>query len=235
VLRVESFPTDAGFTISGRLAAASVRSEAGPGSLSATARALALPSLNGPDRSSPLKDRLHDSRTFIMVNPSQFTRTPKLCLALSKKLQRHRQEGLGACRTLFAGKWGQIEQPWGRHCPSGKMAQRFKNIDPNIPLADPPDLRDWVAEDDLVHFVIHAVQRLPLSAFAVNYKRCGHRRYSPHVALALLIHCYANGIFSSRSIERATYRDIAVRYLTGNTHPDHDTTCACRRLRNRST
>ena len=33
--------------------------------------------------------------------------------------------------------------------------------------------------------------------------------------LSLLIYCYANGIFSSRRIERATYRDVAVRYLTG--------------------
>jgi hypothetical protein len=34
----------------------------------------------------------------------------------------------------------------------------------------PPDLRDWVAEDDLVHFVIEAVERLPLSTFAVNHR-----------------------------------------------------------------
>jgi hypothetical protein len=47
--------------------------------------------------------------------------------------------------------------------------------------------------------------------------------------LALLIYCYANGIFSSRRIERATYRDLAVRYLTGDTHPDHDTIAAFRR------
>lgn len=30
-------------------------------------------------------------------------------------------------------------------------------------------------------------------------------------------------------IERLTYRDVAVRYLTGDTHPDHDTICAFRR------
>jgi transposase len=47
--------------------------------------------------------------------------------------------------------------------------------------------------------------------------------------LALLIYCYANGIFSSPRIEGATYRDIAVRYLTANTQPDHDTICAFRR------
>jgi transposase len=57
----------------------------------------------------------------------------------------------------------------------------------------------------------------------------------PHMMLALLIDCYANGIVSSRSTERATYRDIAARYLTGNTHPDHDTICTCRGLRSRST
>jgi transposase len=99
----------------------------------------------------------------------------------------------------------------------------------------PLGLRDWVAEDDLVHFVIHAVERLPLSAFAVNYKGCGDEQYPPHMMLALLIDCHANGIVSSRRIEQATYRDIAVRYLTGNTHPDHNTICTCRRLRSIST
>lgn len=93
----------------------------------------------------------------------------------------------------------------------------------------PPDLRDWVDEDDLVHFVIAAVQRLPLSHLHVNYKGTGDAQYSPHMMLALLIYSYANGMTSSRRIERATHRDIAVRYLTGNTHPDHDTISAFRR------
>ncbi len=46
--------------------------------------------------------------------------------------------------------------------------------------------------------------------------------------LALLIYCYANGIFSSRRIERATYRDVGVRYVAANTHPDHDTVASFR-------
>ena len=53
------------------------------------------------------------------------------------------------------------------------MAHRFKNTDRHTPLLLLPDLRDWVAEDDLVHFVIQAVERLPLSTFAVNHKGCG--------------------------------------------------------------
>ena len=112
---------------------------------------------------------------------------------------------------------------------SATRAHRFKNIGRNTPLLLPPDLRDWVAEDDLVHFVIQAVERLPLSTFAVNHKGCGDEQYPPHTMLALLIYCYAHGIFSSRHIERATYRDVAVRYLTADTHPDHDTLCAFRR------
>ena len=109
------------------------------------------------------------------------------------------------------------------------MAHRFKNTDRNTPLLLPPNLRDWVAEDDLVHFVIQAVERLPLSTFAVNHKGCGDEQYPPHTMLALLIYCYANGLLSSCRIERATYRDVAVRYLTADTHPDHDTICAFRR------
>ena len=109
------------------------------------------------------------------------------------------------------------------------MPHRFKNIDRTTPMFLPPDLRDWVAEDDLVHFVISAADRLPLSTFAVNHKGCGDEQYPPHMMLALLLYCYANGLFSSRRIERATYRDIAVRYLTADQHPDHDTICAFRR------
>ena len=112
---------------------------------------------------------------------------------------------------------------------SAAMAHRFKNIDRNTPMLLPPDLRDWVAEDDLVHLVISAVDRLPLGTFAVNHKGCGDEQYPPHMMLSLLIYSYANGLFGSRRIERATYRDLAVRYLCANCHPDHDTICAFRR------
>jgi len=51
---------------------------------------------------------------------------------------------------------------------------------------------------------------------------------------ALLVYCNSQGLYSSRRIERATWHHIAVRYLTGDTHPDHDTICAFRR-RNKET
>ncbi len=109
------------------------------------------------------------------------------------------------------------------------MKPRFVSVDRNQPLLLPPDLRDWIPEDDLVHFVIQAVEGLNLSAFSVNVTGSGSAQYPPHMMLSLLIYCYANGVFSSRRIEQATYRDIAVRYLTGDTHPDHDTIAKFRR------
>ena len=47
--------------------------------------------------------------------------------------------------------------------------------------------------------------------------------------LALLIYADARGIFSSRRIEAATHRDVAVRYVAANTRPDHDTIATFRR------
>ena len=93
----------------------------------------------------------------------------------------------------------------------------------------PPDLREWIPEDDLAHFVIEAVERVDMGAFKVNRRGTGSAQYHPRVMLALLIYCYANGIFSSRRIERATRRDIGVRFVTANSHPDHDTIATFRR------
>ena len=38
-----------------------------------------------------------------------------------------------------------------------------------------PDLRDWIPEDDLAHFVIAAVERVDLGAFKVNHRVRGRR------------------------------------------------------------
>ena len=93
----------------------------------------------------------------------------------------------------------------------------------------PPDLRDWLPADDLGHFVIEAVERVDLGAFKVNHRGTGSAQYHPRMMLALMIYCYANGIFSSRRIERATHRDIGVRFVAANRHPDHDTIARFRR------
>ena len=57
----------------------------------------------------------------------------------------------------------------------------------------------------------------------------GKPPHHPRLLLSLLIYSYANGIFSSRRIERATHRDIGVRFVAANLHPDHDTIAVFRR------
>lgn len=109
------------------------------------------------------------------------------------------------------------------------MAERFVNVDRDTPLLLPPDLRDWVPEDDMVHFVVEAANGVDMSAFRVNHRGTGCEQYPPRMMLALLVYCYSHGIFGSRRIERATHRDVGVRLLTGDTHPDHDTICKFRR------
>jgi transposase len=93
----------------------------------------------------------------------------------------------------------------------------------------PPDLKDWLPADDVAHFIVAAVDRVALASFQVPDRTGGKPQYHPRLMLALLIYGYANGIFSSRRIERATYRDVGVRFVAANLHPDHDTIAVFRR------
>ena len=109
------------------------------------------------------------------------------------------------------------------------MGPRFKHLDRDTPLLLPPNLRDWLPADHLVHFVLEAVETLDLRGFRVNERGTGDEQFPPSVMLALLIYCYATGTFSSRRIEQATHDSVPVRVLTADTHPDHDTICTFRR------
>ena len=106
---------------------------------------------------------------------------------------------------------------------------RFVNIDRDTPMLLPPDLRDWIPSDHLVHFVIDAIESIDTTSAQINHRGTGHEQYPPAMLLALLVYSYCTGQFSSRQIERASHSDVAVRFLCANTHPDHDTLCTFRR------
>ena len=109
------------------------------------------------------------------------------------------------------------------------VTSKFVDCDRDQAFLLPRDLRDWIPVDDLGHFVIEAVDLVDLWVFKVNRRGTGSAQHHPRMMLALLIYCHANGIFSSRRIERATYRDIGVRFVAANHHPDHDTIASFRR------
>jgi transposase len=109
------------------------------------------------------------------------------------------------------------------------MGPRFVNIDRDTPLLLPPNLRDWVPADHLAHFVVDAVEAMDLRQVKVNSRGTGDEQYPPFMMLGLLIYSYATGTFGSRRIEQSTYDNVAVRFITADTHPDHDTLCTFRR------
>src|SRR5258708_3262331 len=109
------------------------------------------------------------------------------------------------------------------------MAAGYRVIDEEPPLLLPTSLRDWLPPDHLVHVIMDAVEELDLSRARVNQRGSGDAHDPPGLLLALLIYSYGTGMFSSRDIERASYENVAVRYLCGDTHPDHDTICEFRR------
>jgi len=109
------------------------------------------------------------------------------------------------------------------------MAAKFVHIDHDTPLLLPPDLRDWIPKGHMVHFVMDAVDAFDLKAAKINQRGTGSAQYPPATMLSLLIYCYATGTFSSRKIEALTYDSVPVRFLTADTHPDHDSICKFRR------
>jgi len=110
------------------------------------------------------------------------------------------------------------------------MSERFVVVDRVTPMLLPPSLQDWLPQGHLAHFVVETVALLPLDGFQVNTRGTGSAQMPPSMMLSLLIYNYAVGRMSSRQIEKATYEDVASRYICGgDAHPDHDTICTFRR------
>jgi transposase len=90
----------------------------------------------------------------------------------------------------------------------------------------PASLHDWLPEGHLARFVGEVVEALDLSAIYGKYEEGDGRglaAYDPRMMVRLLIYGYCRGVASSRRMERATYEDVAFRYLAADEHPDHDT------------
>lgn len=106
--------------------------------------------------------------------------------------------------------------------PIGEQ-KTFRPYDPDQALLMAPVLQEWVPEGDLAHFVSDLVEdSLDLSAIYASYEEeRGYPPYDPRLMLKLLIYGYATGTVSSRKLEQATHRDVAVRMLCADQHPDY--------------
>jgi transposase len=111
------------------------------------------------------------------------------------------------------------------------MTKTFRPYTLDQQLLLPPDLRAWLPEGDLALFISDVVDELDLSGIYAAYESGdgrGQPPYHPAMIVKLLLYAYCVGTPSSRQIERATYRDVAMRVLAGDQHPDHDSIAAFR-------
>jgi transposase len=112
------------------------------------------------------------------------------------------------------------------------MGKRFRTCSLEQDYLLPPSLNDWLPEDHLARFIGEISETLDLNEIYQTYDRKDGRglaAYHPLLLTRLLLYGYCIGVRSSRRIERATYDDLAFRYLAANQHPDHDTIANFRR------
>lgn len=109
------------------------------------------------------------------------------------------------------------------------MIHKFIPTNRDQQLLFPPAIQDWVPERHLARFVVDIVSQLNLRPLAETYAGKGFKAYHPEILLSLLFYGYATGVFSSRKIEKATYDSVAFRFISANTHPDHDTIASFRK------
>ncbi|MCX6623033.1 MAG: IS1182 family transposase [Acidobacteria bacterium] len=111
------------------------------------------------------------------------------------------------------------------------MGKRFRTDHLDQGLLLPPSLHDWLPEGHLARFIADVVEELDLTAVYQSYEGDGRglAAYQPSMMIRLLVYGYCLGVVSSRKIERATHEDVAFRFLSADTHPDHDTIATFRK------
>src|SRR5437667_401363 len=105
------------------------------------------------------------------------------------------------------------------------MTKAYRPYTLDQQLLLPPDMRQWLPEGDLALFISDVVDELDLAAIYRAYETGdgrGQPPYEPAMMVKVLLYAYCTGLRSSRKIEQATYRDVAIRVVAGDQHPDQD-------------
>ena len=108
--------------------------------------------------------------------------------------------------------------------------KKFRNYNPDQEYLLPPAPRDWLPAGHLAHFIDDVVDELDLSAiYAAHDEERGQPPYHPRMMVKVWLYGFAQGIRSSRKLERALWEDVGFRMLSGNQQPDHWTLSQFRR------
>src|SRR5215218_1812147 len=137
------------------------------------------------------------------------------------------KRGRCGCGLSWAAWTDSFSAPSARR----SMAHDFRCPERRQTFLLPPDMRDWLPEDDIVHLILEAVALMDLSAFEAAHKLggAGQAPFAPAMLLSVLIYAYSHGVRSSRAIERLCRRDAGYRFIVGEHVPDHTVVARFRR------
>ena len=71
--------------------------------------------------------------------------------------------------------------------------------------------------------MVDVIAQLDLGPIYAQYAPPGREPIAPEILLGLLFNDYANGVFSSCKIEKATFESIPFRHIASGMYPGHDT------------
>jgi len=105
------------------------------------------------------------------------------------------------------------------------MAKGYRPVDRDQPFLLPPDMRQWLPAGHAAWLVIEAVRLLDTRVFHARRRAggAGAAGYDPDMMVTLLVWAYANGVTSSRRVERLCSQDVAFRVICAGNLPDHVT------------
>lgn len=113
------------------------------------------------------------------------------------------------------------------------MGKTYRSWDPDQAYLLPPAPSGWLAEHDLVYFVLDTVRDLNLKAITQKYEGGdgrGFPPYHPRMMVTLLLYRYTQRVFSSRRIMKRRQRDAAYRIIVHDDVPDFRTISDFRKL-----
>ena len=101
------------------------------------------------------------------------------------------------------------------------MAKDYLPVDRDQAFLLPPDMREWLPAGHPVWLVIEAVRLMDTSAFHARRRTggAGAAGFDPDMMVTLLVWAYANGITSSRRIERLCGQDLAFMVICAGHAP----------------
>lgn len=88
----------------------------------------------------------------------------------------------------------------------------------------PRRLEDWIDEKHEARFIRDFVDSLDLKklGFCEHRLLTGRPPYSTELKLKIWIYGYFKKIYSTRGLEKATYENVGMMWLSGENHPDHN-------------